>query len=292
MKALLITLLLIFLLIGSISLGRAFSLFGPSQAKIAELGQKVVEQADQAYGKKFALVEGSGEYTIGNQSYNYELYPLDDKSYKVEITTDSYGKVIFSSYDPNHYKEKEWQEKYICPYIDKVTKDNTCGSGISIGLGVDSKDYNIAEETLNNYPTYMQMIEHSTRGLQVGVRANVKFDITPQNILNLMTAVYKIGKFLDKYKFYQIRILARICNPRDEVEHCTYWGGIRTEDWSYMPNPAKRWIKKENIKNWQSPLDLADVTRISSGEPLYETIYVSQSKMWPEIQKLYKEQQT
>ncbi|MBK2279898.1 hypothetical protein IBE55_10075, partial [Francisella philomiragia] len=48
MKALLITLLLIFLLIGSISLGRAFNLFDPSQAKIAELGQKAVEQVDQA----------------------------------------------------------------------------------------------------------------------------------------------------------------------------------------------------------------------------------------------------
>ncbi|MBY7735047.1 hypothetical protein [Francisella philomiragia] len=291
MKALLITLLLIFLLIGSISLGRAFSLFGPSQAKIAELGQKAVEQVDQVYGKKFALVEGSGEYTIGNQSYNYELYPLDDKSYKVEITTDSYGKVIFSSYDPNHYKEKEWQDKYICPYIDKVTKNNTCGSGVAVAGGISDSDYKAANEILDKYPTYMQAIEHSTRGLQVGVRANVKFDITPQNILNLMTAVYKMGKFLDKYKFYQIYIEARICNAQDMVEYCTYWGGIKIEDWSYKPQAQKNgWIEKENIKNWQSPLDLADFTMVWD-EPKMERVSVSQSSMWPEIQKLYKEQQ-
>ncbi|KFJ42291.1 hypothetical protein IBE48_00035 [Francisella philomiragia] len=87
-------------------------------------------------------------------------------------------------------------------------------------------------------------------------------------------------------------IEARICNPRDEEGHCTYWGAIKISDWSSKPQAQKNgWIEKENIKNWQSPLDLASVTRISSGEPLYETIYVSQSKMWPEIQKLYKEQQ-
>ncbi|MEY8674543.1 hypothetical protein AB9G22_09160 [Francisella philomiragia] len=290
MKALLITLLLIFLLIGSISLGRAFSLFGPSQAKIAELGQKVIEQADQAYGKKFALVEGSGEYTIGNQSYNYELYPLDDKNYKVAITTDSYGKIMFSSYDPNYYKKKEWQDKYICPYIDKVTKNNICGSGISAAGGISDSDYKAANEILDKYPTYMQAIEYSTRGLQVGVGADVKFDITPQNILNLMTAVYKIGKFFDKYKFYQIAIRTVICNPRDKKGHCTSWGDTLIEDWSYMPNPAKRWIKKENIKNWQSPLDLADFTMVWD-EPKMEIVKLSQSSIWPEIQKLYKEQQ-
>ncbi|MBK2279897.1 hypothetical protein, partial [Francisella philomiragia] len=181
-------------------------------------------------------------------------------------------------------------DKYICPYIDKVTKNNTCGSGISAAGGISDSDYKAANEILDKYPTYMQAIEHSTRGLQVGVRANVKFDITPQNILNLMEATYKIGKFLDKYKFYQIAIRTVICNPRDKKGHCTSWGDTLIEDWSYMPNPAKRWIKKENIKNWQSPLDLADFTMVWD-EPKMEIVKLSQSSIWPEIQKLYKEQQ-
>ncbi|MBK2279881.1 hypothetical protein, partial [Francisella philomiragia] len=178
-----------------------------------------------------------------------------------------------------------------CPYIDKVTKDNTCGSGISIGLGVDSKDYNIAEETLNKYPTYIQAIEHSTRGMQVGVGGNITMELTSQNILNLMTAVYKIGKFLDKYKFYQTQINIYICDPNYKGNSCGAIGSIKLKDWSYMPQAQKNgWIEKENIKNWQSPIDVANIIRIWD-EKSEEMRYLPQLGIWPEIQKLYKEQQ-
>ncbi|AIT08848.1 hypothetical protein LO80_01880 [Candidatus Francisella endociliophora] len=293
MKTMIITLSVIFILIASFTVGRAMGIFGPSQSSINEVGEKAAAQLESAYDKKFVVVADSGRYATGNQSYEFKMYPADDKDYKFSVTTDAYGRVEFSTYDVNHYKIKEWEDKYICPYLDKISKNNTCGSMVAVAGGINNSDFDAAKATLNKYPTFMEAIEHSTRGLQVGAGGNVKFDITPQNILKLMEETYKLGKFLDQYKFYQTSIRIRICNPKDKEGHCTYWGGIATKDWSYMPEANKEngWIEKENIKNWQSPLDLANFTKVDTGEPYHDLVPVSQSEMWPEIQRLYKEQQ-
>jgi len=82
----------------------------------------------------------------------------------------------------------------------------------------------------------------------------------------------------------------KILTPKDEEGYCTEWDGISAEDWSYMPEARRKgWIEKEDIKSWQSPLDLASFTRVWD-DKLEKRVAVSESGMWEEVQRPYKEQ--